>query len=182
MPDLAESPPKRNLFTKETASHYGKLGNLIRWHPPTPSPLPQSATSERLPTFPDDFAILRLRRLRDQLDRVDALMVGEKDSKRLKELADASARLSAQEFALAGRPMPGTLRPAAEGARGGRRSRAEGSLLLDVSSSAVQVAPSVTPTEARPIGWEYDPPSEVSPVTVASPPSTPDRLPGDVTP
>jgi hypothetical protein len=55
--------------------------------------------------------------VREQLDRLDALMVEEADPKRLKELADASARLSAQEFALAGRPMPGSRRPAPESKR-----------------------------------------------------------------
>jgi hypothetical protein len=49
--------------------------------------------------------------VREQLERLDALASIETDPKRLKELADASARLSAQEFDLAGRPKSGTTKP-----------------------------------------------------------------------
>ena len=46
-------------------------------------------------------------------NRLDAAMLEEHDPQRLDRLASAQARLSAQEFALAGRPMPGQRRPGA---------------------------------------------------------------------
>ena len=90
------------------------------------------------------------------------MLLKEKDSKTLKELADASARLSVQEFALAGRPLPGTKRPAPDGAR---RSRSDTSMLLE-DMPVAQVVPSVP---ARPLGWEYDDPSSVTPPADVTP-------------
>lgn len=58
-----------------------------------------------------DFAKQRLIRVRTQLDRLDAMAAEELDTKRLKELADATSRLQEQERQLAGRPLPGTLKP-----------------------------------------------------------------------
>ena len=98
------------------------------------------------------FQSRRLRRVQTQLERLDEMMLEETDPKRLKELADASARMSTQEFALAGRPLPGTKRPAAEG---GRRGRLDSSLLIE----DMPVAQVVSPSMAKPLGWEYDEPS-----------------------
>jgi hypothetical protein len=65
--------------------------------------------------------------------------------------------------------------------------------MLDLGHVSPPVA-AAPPSEARPLGWEYDEPAtEVPPATVppsapsstvcsTCPPSTPDRLPGDVTP
>lgn len=58
-----------------------------------------------------DYTSIRLTRVRLQLDRLDAMAAEETDTKRLKELADATSRLQEQERQLAGRPLPGTLKP-----------------------------------------------------------------------
>lgn len=61
---------------------------------------------------PLEYAALRLVRVRKQLDRIDDLLMAEKDPAKLDRLAAASMRLSDQEFALANRPKPGQTRPA----------------------------------------------------------------------
>jgi uncharacterized membrane protein YccC len=62
-------------------------------------------------TIVSDFQTVRLTRVREQLDRIDSMLSTEEDPKRIKELADATARLQEQERQLANRPMPGSLRP-----------------------------------------------------------------------
>ena len=64
----------------------------------------------------DSFVYARLIRVRAQLERVDAMLAVETDAQKLDRLASAQARLSVQEFALAGRPMPGSRRPGRESA------------------------------------------------------------------
>jgi len=79
------------------------------------------ADAEDSPQFPattaqhgDDYAGRRLARVRMQLDRVDDMMMKESDPQRMDRLASAQARLSEQERVLAGRPLPGSHRPAKE--------------------------------------------------------------------
>lgn len=68
---------------------------------------------------PDDiYKNQRLARVRKQLERIDAMMEKEREPQKLDRLASAQARLSAQEFALAGRPMPGSRRPGREKPKG----------------------------------------------------------------
>ena len=50
--------------------------------------------------------------VREQLARVDEMILKEKDPQRLDRLASAQARLSEQERILDGRPLPGAFRPA----------------------------------------------------------------------
>lgn len=59
----------------------------------------------------DRYQARRLARVREQLDRVDAMLLTEEDPQRLDRLAAASMRLSDQEFALANRPKPANARP-----------------------------------------------------------------------
>lgn len=112
------------LFTAATAAEMGRRSAAARAaqaqriaaEPPQPVAPSTDPLPPPLPTEPvDAFAVRRLTRVRAQLDRLDALMCEESDPKRLKELADASSRVSAQEFALAGRPLPGSRRPAPTG-------------------------------------------------------------------
>jgi hypothetical protein len=114
----------------------------------------------------DDFAGRRLKRVRDQLDRLDGIAAEETDPKRIKELADATTRLSEQERVLAGRPLPGSRRPAAEGKRGYRPESA---------GPMVPVAPSAPAVPAAPVAQE-------SCCAPATPTVEPEKLPGDVTP
>jgi hypothetical protein len=65
----------------------------------------------------DSYVALRLVRVRAQLDRIDSMIQQEKDPQKLDRLAAASARLSDQEFALAGRPKPGNRKPGPEARR-----------------------------------------------------------------
>ena len=94
------------LFTPETASTAGKLGAMARWHSPKPEPEPVT-----LPPIPENFAAIRLSRVREQLNRIDAMILEESDPQRLDRLASAQARLSEQERTLDGRPLPGSMRP-----------------------------------------------------------------------
>ena len=98
-----------------------------------------------------DFAERRLMRVREQLEKLDDIAKNEKDTKRLKELADATTRLSEQERILAGRPLPGSRRPASD--RGSARAMIELRPLLADEPAQVQV---VAP--AGPLGAEYDDP------------------------
>jgi len=65
----------------------------------------------------EDYAGSRLSQVREQLDRITALLAKETDPLSVERLARAMAALSTQEFALAGRPLPGSLRPTAAAAR-----------------------------------------------------------------
>lgn len=108
--------------------------------------------------------------MREQLDRLDSLMMDETDPKRLKEYADASARLSAQEFDLSGRPKSGSRRPAVEDKRA--RRGAPSSIFSDGPAMVqVPVTPPPAVQPARPLGWEYDDPS--APAASITPPNTP---------
>jgi len=62
----------------------------------------------------DEFSKLRLVRVREQLNRLDAMIATERDPQELQRLTAAQAKVSEQEFALAGRPMPGSRRPGRE--------------------------------------------------------------------
>jgi hypothetical protein len=60
-----------------------------------------------------DFPRQRLARVRVQLDRLDEMMMKEKDPQRLDRIASAQAKLAEQERILDGRPLPGSRKPAA---------------------------------------------------------------------
>jgi hypothetical protein len=62
-------------------------------------------------TAADDFSSLRLVRVREELTRLDKLLKAETDPVKLDKLASALSRLAEQERQLAGRPLPGSLRP-----------------------------------------------------------------------
>lgn len=109
----------------------------------------------------------RLKRVREQLDKLDGLMFEEADPKRLKEYADASARLSDQEFKLAGRPNPGSRRPAQERASKGRDAGAW--LAEPMPATVAPVAnPVIIPQVPEPARATPEP----EPIR---PPGTPDR-------
>lgn len=59
----------------------------------------------------DVYRTVRLTRTRKQMRRVDAMLTKATDAKELKALCDALARLAEIERILAGRPLPGALRP-----------------------------------------------------------------------
>jgi hypothetical protein len=59
----------------------------------------------------DSYVSERLSRVRLQLDRVDGMVMTEKDPQKLDRLASAQARLAEQERIMSGRPLPGSMRP-----------------------------------------------------------------------
>ena len=93
-------------FTAANAADMGKRGAEARWNKPAiETPIAEQPAI--------DYTTIRLMRVRKQLDRLDALASEETDPKRCKEFADATSRLQEQERQLAGRPLPGTLKPSA---------------------------------------------------------------------
>jgi hypothetical protein len=104
----------------------------------------------------NNFTTRRLTRVREQLERLDRMAAEENDPKRIKELADATTRLSEQERILDGRPMPGSRRPTND--KVPRGTWAELQPALPQVAPVAQVAP-VQVQPARPMGWEYDEPT-----------------------
>jgi hypothetical protein len=161
-------PSRMPLFTRENAAILGKQGAIARWSKPRPEApvaIPQITTpiAQNIAQPLADYAERRLNRVREQLDKIDAMAFEENDPKRLKELADASARLSDQEFKLAGRPSPGSRRPPTDKAQ---RAGAWGELqpALPQVAPVAAVAPVQSPAQvqpAKPMGWEYDEPNSV---------------------
>jgi len=100
------------MWTAEQARAMSRKGaeasvKSRKLNPPKRPPKPQ-------PTETDPFTARRLARVRQQLERVDKMLLTETDPAKLDRLAAASMRLSDQEFALANRPKPGQLRPTAQ--------------------------------------------------------------------
>ena len=71
----------------------------------------------------DQFSRARLARVRAELTRLDDLLKAETDPVKLDKLASALSRLAEQERQLAGRPLPGSLRPGPEKRPGGLFTR-----------------------------------------------------------
>ena len=105
----------RHYWTVEEARAMGRRSAefraLRKANPPQPTPLiiPTDGDSSVAP--PLEYSAVRLSRVRQQLDRVDMMLLAEKDPQKLERLASASIKLSDQEFALAGRFKPGNLKP-----------------------------------------------------------------------
>lgn len=170
MPDLLESPARKPIspnlakfcFTSETAalarrkrSEYERQRDAM----PTPQALARNATL-------DDFNASRLVRVREQLEKLDAMIEKETDAQKLDRLASAQSRLSEQERILDGRPLPGSRRPSSE-----RASRATIELRpLLADAAPVQVAPAAP---VRPAGWEYEDPPGLVREPPAGPPNGP---------
>ena len=74
----------------------------------------EAAETVQEPEQQADYIAARLARVCAQLDRIDGMMMKESDPQKLDRLAAAQARLSDQEFKLAGRPYPGNRRPGKE--------------------------------------------------------------------
>ena len=63
------------------------------------------------PNEPDPYLLTRLLHVRQQLARLDSMLLAEMDPQRLDRLASASSKLSEVERQLSGRPAPGAYRP-----------------------------------------------------------------------
>lgn len=63
------------------------------------------------PGVPEIYTRTRLARVRAQLDRLDAMILKERNPQFLDRLAAAQAKLAEQERVLDGRPLPGSHKP-----------------------------------------------------------------------
>ncbi len=103
------------MITCENARELGRKGNLIRWSRPKPeNPI---ATPIANPTIEPDFASQRLVRVRQEILRQDEMQKASKDPDEIEKLSRSLKALSEQERILAGRPMPGSLKPSSKPAR-----------------------------------------------------------------
>ena len=106
------------LFTRENAREMSAKANYVRWHKPDPEPR-QEAKAETPAIAPaatpeDGFAAKTLVRVRRQIESLlDDLSI-ERDAQKKDRLASALGRLNEIERQLAGRPMPGSLKPSAK--------------------------------------------------------------------
>lgn len=105
------------LFTRENARENALKANRVRWSrersaaaqpaivPPVPIPIPVAE---------DTFTTRKLARVRGQIDRVEQLLDDADEPQAVDRFANALTRLYDLERVLAGRPLPGSRRPANE--------------------------------------------------------------------
>jgi hypothetical protein len=93
-----------------------------------------------------EYVLKRLERVRAQLSKIDTMLEEEVDPAKLDRLAACQARLAEQERLLAGRPLPGSNRPA----KPGRRQP-----IADIQPIPVDPGPAPA-VPSKPLGWEYD--------------------------
>ena len=146
------------FFTAANAAQYARKSHApesarFRKPPPEAPALPPEQPVSNPAALLDEFAARRLMRVREQLQRLDDLAAQATDSKVLKELADATTRLAEQERILAGRPLPGSRRPAAEPKRG--RPESVGPWVPAVVQPMVPAISPTQPTEP-PTGQQAD--------------------------
>lgn len=102
-------PPQLKPFTSETA----REASLLRWKVKPEVQVEVVKPSESLDEG-EMYRKERIKTVRAQLARVDGLLLKSKDPQELDRLASAASRLAEQERQLAGRPLPGSLRPKQE--------------------------------------------------------------------
>ena len=100
----------------------------------------------------DSFANRRLERVRAQLDLIDLAIENEAklrqpDGQRLNWLASAQERLAEQERQLAGRPLPGSLRPREDRSARSQSPVFDNSPPVPVSTPAPAPAPAPAPVQ-----------------------------------
>jgi hypothetical protein len=86
----------------------------------------------------DDYSVRTLARVREQIDQLADMMKKEKDPARLDRLAAAFAKLSEVERQLAGRPLPGSLRPSGKPSNAGMIEQPAQVTAAPTSSPAVE--------------------------------------------
>jgi hypothetical protein len=143
----------RVLFTKANAREMGLKGWASRQEACARRLL--EGLPARMPNGPPlDHVTLRLARVRAQLNRIDDMIERARGFQAVDRLSAASERLTKVEFALAGRPMPGSRRP-------GRDPRGEGmreAVTLDVPSSPAPPSRQVSDVPSAPASSEPVPP------------------------
>ena len=104
------------LWTPEQARQMSAKGHEARRRIRAAQRMAQAALAAPPQTdasLPDPYLMRRLACVRQQLAKLDEMLLTEKDAQRLDRLASASAKLSTVERELAGRPSPGAYRPTA---------------------------------------------------------------------
>lgn len=101
-------------FTSETARQATRKGHVTRRLNKARALL-LPANQQQLEPFIRD----RLVSVREQLNKLDAMMAGTTDPKVAEKISAAQARLAIQEREMAGRPTPGQFRPEKERPRRG---------------------------------------------------------------
>lgn len=138
MADLCTKQMGKPFINRENAARLAALSAAARrakrdaalCKPAPPAPVAVVAqVAENLADNKDDYAVRRLLRVRGQLDRLDdrmdyTLAARVLDAQKVERLARASCQLSESERILAGRPLPGSIKPKSAG-NGSRRPMAE---------------------------------------------------------
>lgn len=149
MPEVLDAPPRKpGMFTAETARKAAAASVASRQaaaQRPKPEPIPVAAPLPTVtPTAPtDDFTVRKLASVRDQIERVELLLTGSDEPQAVDRFANALTRLYDLERILAGRPLPGSRRPAPDGKRDRQAPRS-------FAPSAAE-APTVPQTEPKPL-------------------------------
>ena len=118
------------LFTRDNAAIMAAKGNSVRWSRPrtTQSTAEPTAIPATVPKpvaeVLDDFTVRKLVRIRDQINRVEGLLDEATEPQAVDRFANALTRLYDLERILAGRPLPGSRRPAPDGKQRGQPSAA----------------------------------------------------------
>lgn len=112
---LEPAPIRPDILTRITPERSREL-NAIRWAKQAEREAKARIPVDLPPDLPE-YQKKRLMRVREQLDRIDDLLLSEDDPAKLDRLAAASMRLAEQERILAGRPLPGSLKPQAARSR-----------------------------------------------------------------
>ena len=187
MPDLMELPTKirPRFFTKENARQFQaksaaarKQASLARLAEPTPKPTAPVAKPTAEPiadSCVNEFTKRKLARIRGQIDRVEGLLDAACEPQAVDRFANALTRLYDLERVLAGRPLPGSKRPAPERATKAREAGAWLAL-----TDPAPLAQAETPAPARPLGWEYDVPTAAPAPGQVMPGPAPDPTPPTV--
>ena len=108
-----QSMPKI-LWTREQARQMSAKGHEARRRQRAARRMAQAALVAPPPTdpnAPDPYLQARLLRVREQLCRLDEMLLSECDPQKLDRLASATSKLSEVERLLAQRPAPGSYRP-----------------------------------------------------------------------
>lgn len=141
--------PPSTLFTAETArkaalaSVAARRLNAQRLKAIAKAALDNPQTAAQPPAQVDDYSARRIMRVREQLNRIDDMLLREEDPQKIDRLASAQLRLSEQERILAGRPLPGSRKPAPE-----RRQSAYDAALAPVPVPVQSDPPAATTPQA----------------------------------
>ena len=114
-PPASTKPAKRGFFTAENAAKYAALAHAARRQQaiaatnPEPVVIPQQIAPPA-----DNFITRKLARVREQIERVEALLDDADEPQAVDRFCNALTRLYELERILSGRPLPGSRRPAQE--------------------------------------------------------------------